>query len=398
MSSPWPGRDAEGAGVFARPTPRKARDRSASKLSTQYRRAAGQSSLSRRKVAAAAAVAAACPPPVLPSRASLGGTRGGGGTPACVAGRTPQSNAATPLFSPDTDAILGVLIQNEQATKGAAGGAAVDAPPRSTATNVGGRATPAEGFRMPTSAHSHKISKAATPAEPGSQPAALEAIDAVTAFTVTSPTSKHWRDFSSEERAAAECIGYDQQSWDTGGEAPFQRAWGGLSAPQQEAAALLGFQPARFQAPRPRPSGNSAGPGWTNHPGWVLKRGSGLVNWYYIAPDGRRFTDEQEALSYEQKSPMVQCGGGGGGGQPAGDAEGDAEGNAEDDAEAAPSAKTRKHAQAGRRSNEDAAPAAPAGGAEPTITQPPRAAGAVSLKRLHDQSPWLQFASDCQRC
>ena len=43
---------------------------------------------------------------------------------------------------------------------------------------------------------------------------------------------------------------------------------------------------------------------WRGHDGWSYRRGTELVEWVYIAPDGTEFQDEAAALSYEHSSGM----------------------------------------------------------------------------------------------
>ena len=39
---------------------------------------------------------------------------------------------------------------------------------------------------------------------------------------------------------------------------------------------------------------------WVGHDGWLYKRGTGLVTFFYISPDGQEYTSEQEAeAAYE---------------------------------------------------------------------------------------------------
>ena len=40
---------------------------------------------------------------------------------------------------------------------------------------------------------------------------------------------------------------------------------------------------------------------WRGHDGWSYRRGVGLVEWVYFAPDGREFHDEASALAYEEQ-------------------------------------------------------------------------------------------------
>ena len=49
-------------------------------------------------------------------------------------------------------------------------------------------------------------------------------------------------------------------------------------------------------AQKPAAATKSRGPPWSGHPGWHCRRGRGLIDYIYTAPDGREFTDEASAL------------------------------------------------------------------------------------------------------
>jgi hypothetical protein len=114
----------------------------------------------------------------------------------------------------------------------------------------------------------------------------------------TSPGGKFWNEFTTEERNAALLVGYTMALWDAGDRAPFKVSWADMTEEQHCAAALLGFPPEQFKAPK-KARGQDSGKPWSNHDGWTLSRGTGLTTWIFTAPGGNVFTEEKEALAFE---------------------------------------------------------------------------------------------------
>ena len=103
-----------------------------------------------------------------------------------------------------------------------------------------------------------------------------------------SPSGKWWREMREEEHAAAVLMGWDEKSWDAGDRAPFKAVWSEMGELRQRAAMIFKFGPEHFAKPTKVHT-------WAGHDGWTYKRGSGLVTFLYIAPDGRVFTSERDA-------------------------------------------------------------------------------------------------------
>lgn len=57
---------------------------------------------------------------------------------------------------------------------------------------------------------------------------------------------KEWRDFTADERAAAEKIGFDEDAWQKGSETPFKKNWSDLTFDEKNAAELIGYSKRRF--------------------------------------------------------------------------------------------------------------------------------------------------------
>ena len=67
-----------------------------------------------------------------------------------------------------------------------------------------------------------------------------------------------------------------------------------------EGAAAKPAKKPKPAAPKPAAASKPPGQPWLGHPGWHCRRGKGLVDYFYTAPDGEEFTDEPSALAYEE--------------------------------------------------------------------------------------------------
>ena len=321
---------AAGGPTLASPTPHKV-----TKLSTKYRRTASPASRAARPSVGASAAAQQ------PASAARGGSSRTGGAPPAPGQRSngQRSNPATPLFSPDTDEVFRALagpaaapasgsqlapaegparLSEPAAPPPAAvpGAPAADEEVRDLSVQLAGAAadSAAKLRRSSLDADLAAIS-ADTPAQEAAAaaarvPAKMDIVESIAVAgeaqlpgTVTSPPSqqaahaegcspspnkKFWKEMSAELQAAAELMGWTGGSWDEGDRAPFKAIWADMSAQKQSAARLFNFGPADFAKPKQLPS-------WKGYPGWSYRRGTGLVTYVYIAPDGREFDSEEAA-------------------------------------------------------------------------------------------------------
>ena len=131
-----------------------------------------------------------------------------------------------------------------------------------------------------------------------------------------SPSGKAWKRLATPERAAAEALGWSKHSWDAGDRQPYSAVWPEHSRDKQRAAvSALGLAQELFtggSASSHDSSGQQSKPKsaklhqWAGHDGWMYKRGTGLITFHYISPDGHEYTSEHEAeeayAAYEEEN------------------------------------------------------------------------------------------------
>ena len=89
------------------------------------------------------------------------------------------------------------------------------------------------------------------------------------------------------------CAGWNQHSWDSGDKQPYSAAWSEETQDKQQAAlSVLGLAPDLFAGYPSASDGHAKLKSaklsqWAGHDGWMYKRGTGLVTFYYISPDGQ---------------------------------------------------------------------------------------------------------------
>jgi hypothetical protein len=105
----------------------------------------------------------------------------------------------------------------------------------------------------------------------------------------------YWTDMNKLQQTAAEMLGWNSRRWDDGDDTPFKKIWVDMTDDEHSAAFALNFEQSHFA--KPKKPHNKKGKGWPGHDGWWIRRGTGLINWIYTAPDGVEYTDEQTALA-----------------------------------------------------------------------------------------------------
>ena len=149
------------------------------------------------------------------------------------------------------------------------------------------------------SPNSSKVCKSST--DDGSDPSATDGDYEVT-------EGAYWWDMNKLQQTAAEMLGWNVRTWDDGDDTVFKKVWVEMTADEQSAAFALNFDEGHFE--KKKKQVNKRGHAWAGHVGWWIKRGSGLVNWIYTAPDDHEFTDEQDALAaatLSEDGPQVEA-------------------------------------------------------------------------------------------
>lgn len=100
---------------------------------------------------------------------------------------------------------------------------------------------------------------------------------------------------------AGRYAGWDEHSWNSGDKQPYAAVWSEETLDKkQEAISLLGLGLdlfASLSASDQNKLKSAKLSQWAGHDGWMYKRGTGLVTFYYISPDGQEYaTNSRRSL------------------------------------------------------------------------------------------------------